>query len=80
MKCMVVLTEAEEPALQQLSTDHPYQESRKRAVALPLVAPARGKLRPIAVGAKLGVSGQSICYSVHTWREKGYTLAIENWP
>ncbi|KVP82172.1 transposase [Burkholderia ubonensis] len=69
MKCVVVLTEAEEQTLQQLSINHPYQDMRMRAAALLMLA--SGKLRPVAVGAKLGVSGQSVYNWAHTWREQG---------
>ncbi|WP_232440876.1 hypothetical protein [Burkholderia ubonensis] len=65
MKCVVVLTESEEATLQQLSINHPYQDMRTRAAALLILAGS--KLRPMAVGAKLGVSGQSI----HNWARRG---------
>lgn len=38
MKCVVVLTEAEEATLQQLSINHPYQDMRARAAALLMLA------------------------------------------
>ncbi|HDR9512260.1 transposase [Burkholderia cepacia] len=69
MKCVVVVTEAEEQTLQQLSINHPYQDMRTRAAALLMLA--GGKLSPIAVSAKLGVSGQSVYNWAHTWREQG---------
>ncbi|WP_155646796.1 helix-turn-helix domain-containing protein [Burkholderia territorii] len=69
MQCVVVLTEAEEQTLQQLSIIHPYQDLRTRAAALLMLA--GGKLRPKAVGAKLGVSGQSVYNWAHTWRDQG---------
>ncbi|WP_175966511.1 helix-turn-helix domain-containing protein [Burkholderia sp. BCC0322] len=69
MKCVVVLTEVEEQTLQQLSINHPYQDMRTRAAALLMLA--GGKLRPLAVGAKLGVSGQSVYNWALTWREQG---------
>lgn len=69
MKCVVVLTEAEERTLQQLSINHPYQDMRMRAAALLMLA--GGKLSAMAVGAKLGVSGQSVYNWAHTWREQG---------
>ena len=69
MKCVVILTEAEEQTLQQLSINHPYQDMRTRAAALLMLA--GGKLSPMAVGAKLGVSGQSVYNWAHTWRNQG---------
>ncbi|RQR48233.1 transposase [Burkholderia sp. Bp9126] len=68
MKCVVVLTETEESTLQQLSINHPYQDMRTRAAALLMLG---GGLRPMAVGAKLGVSSQSVYNWAHTWREQG---------
>ncbi|WP_244110189.1 helix-turn-helix domain-containing protein [Burkholderia ambifaria] len=55
--------------MQQLSINHPYQDMRTRAAALLMLA--GGKLRPMAVGEKLGVSGQSVYNWAHTWREQG---------
>lgn len=55
MKCVVVLPESEEQTLQQLSINPPYQDMRTRAAALLMLAGS--KLSPMAVGAKLGVSG-----------------------
>nr|WP_080415597.1 helix-turn-helix domain-containing protein [Burkholderia ubonensis] len=55
--------------MQQLSINHPYQDMRTRAAALLMLA--GGKLRPMAVGAKLGVSGQSVYNWAHTWRDQG---------
>ena len=69
MKCVIVLTEAEEATLQQLSSNLPYQDMRTRAAALLMLA--GGKLRPMSVGAKLDVSGQSVYNWAHTWREQG---------
>ncbi|HHV7525565.1 TPA: helix-turn-helix domain-containing protein [Burkholderia orbicola] len=53
----------------QLSINHPYQDMRTRAAALLMLA--GGKLSPMAVGAKLGVSRQSVYNWAHTWREQG---------
>ncbi|WP_063901152.1 helix-turn-helix domain-containing protein [Burkholderia ubonensis] len=69
MKCVVIATEVKEQTLQQLSINHPYQDMRTRAVALLMLV--SGKLRPMAVGTKLGVSAQSVYNSAHTWREQG---------
>ncbi|KUY56368.1 MULTISPECIES: helix-turn-helix domain-containing protein [unclassified Burkholderia] len=69
MKCVVVLAEAEEQTLQQLSINHPYQDMRTWAAALLMLA--GGKLSPMTVAAKLGVSGQSVYNWAHTWREQG---------
>ncbi|WP_323123668.1 helix-turn-helix domain-containing protein [Burkholderia alba] len=69
MKYIVVLTEAEEQTLQQLSINHPYQDMRTREAALLMLA--GGKLSPMAVGVKLGVSGQSVYNWAHTWPEQG---------
>ncbi|WP_080432492.1 helix-turn-helix domain-containing protein [Burkholderia ubonensis] len=69
MKCVVILTEVEAQTLQQLSINHPYQDMRTRAAALLMLA--GGKLRPMAVSEKLGVSGQSVYNWAHTWREQG---------
>ncbi|KUY85238.1 hypothetical protein WS50_30760 [Burkholderia territorii] len=55
MRCVVVRTEVEEQTLRQLSINHPYHDMRTRAAAQLMLA--GGKLRPIAVGAKLLVSG-----------------------
>ncbi|MGC3030617.1 helix-turn-helix domain-containing protein, partial [Burkholderia sp. DN3021] len=44
-------------------------DMRTRAAALLMLA--GGKLRPMAVGARLGVSGQSVYNWTHTWREQG---------
>ncbi|KVD59120.1 transposase [Burkholderia ubonensis] len=52
-----------------MSINHPYQDMRTRAAALLMLA--GGKLRPMAVGAKLGVSGQSVYNWAHTWRDQG---------
>lgn len=69
MKCVVALTEAEEATLQQLSINHAYRDMRMRAAAVLMLA--SGKLRPMAVGAKLGMSGQSVYNWAHAWREQG---------
>jgi transposase len=69
IKCAAMLTEDEEQTLQQLSINHPYQDMHTRAAALLMLA--GGKLRPMAIGAKLGVCGQSIYDWAHTWREQG---------
>ncbi|KVW47310.1 helix-turn-helix domain-containing protein [Burkholderia ubonensis] len=69
MKCVVILTEVEEQTLQQSSINHPYQDMRTRAAALLMLA--GGKLRPMAVGVRLRVSGQSVYNWAHTWREQG---------
>lgn len=69
MKCVVVLTEVEERTLQQLSINHPYQDMRVRAAGLLMLA--GGKLRPMAVADKLGVSGQSVYNWAHVWRKHG---------
>ncbi|KAG8148512.1 helix-turn-helix domain-containing protein [Burkholderia catarinensis] len=73
MKCVVILTEVEEQPLQQLSINRPYQDMRTGAAALLMLA--GGKLRPMAVSTKLGVSGQSVYNWAHTWREQGDRIA-----
>jgi transposase len=69
VKCIVVLTEVEEQTLQQLLINHPYQDMRTRAAGLLMLAD--GKLRPMAIGEKLGVSGQSVYNWAHVWRKRG---------
>ncbi|MEB2558818.1 helix-turn-helix domain-containing protein [Burkholderia cenocepacia] len=55
--------------MQQLSINHPYQDMRTRAASLLMLA--GGKLSPMTVGAKLGVSGQSVYNWALTRREQG---------
>ncbi|KWH26487.1 hypothetical protein WL99_22205 [Burkholderia cepacia] len=52
-----------------MSINHPYLDMRTRAAALLMLA--GGKLSPMAVGAKLGASGQSVYNWAHAWRELG---------
>lgn len=50
--------------LQLLSINHPYLDMRSRAAALLMLI--GGELCPMAVGEKLGMSGQSVYNWVHT--------------
>ncbi|KWB38558.1 hypothetical protein WL35_23475 [Burkholderia ubonensis] len=69
MKCVVVLTEVEEPTLHQLPINHPYQHIRVRTAGLLMLA--GGKLRPMVVADKLGVGGQPVYNWAHVWRKQG---------
>ncbi|MBV8261981.1 MAG: transposase [Paraburkholderia sp.] len=68
MKCVVVLKAVEELTLQQMSINHPQRETRTRAAGLLMLG--RG-LKPLAIAAQLGVSGQSVYNWSHAWRERG---------
>lgn len=68
MKCVVVLKAGEEPTLQQMSINHSQRDTRTRAAGLLLLG--RG-IKPRAVAAQLGVSGQSVYNWSHAWRERG---------
>ncbi|KVG89789.1 transposase [Burkholderia ubonensis] len=68
MKCVVMLNEAEELTLQQLSIDHRHRDFRTRAAGLLMLA---SKVRPTEAAEKLGVSDQSIYNWARTWREQG---------
>jgi len=48
-----------------LSVDRQYQEIRARVTALLMLAD--GKLHPIAVVTKFGMSGQPVCCWGHMW-------------
>ncbi|KVU19956.1 transposase [Burkholderia ubonensis] len=68
MKCVVMLHEAEELTLQQLSINHRHRDFRTRAAGLLMLA---SKVRPAEVAAKLGASDQSIYNWARAWREQG---------
>lgn len=68
MKCAAVLKAVEELALQQMSINHPQRDTRTRAAGLLMLG--RG-LKPLAIAAQLGVSGQSVYNWSHAWRERG---------
>ncbi|KVO40117.1 transposase [Burkholderia ubonensis] len=68
MKCVVMLNEAEDLTLQQLSINHRLRDFRTRAAGLLMLA---SKVRPAEVAAKLGVSDQSIYNWARAWREQG---------
>lgn len=68
MKCVVVLEAVEELTLQQMSINHRHQDTRTRAAGLLMLG--RG-LKPRAIAADLGVSGQSVYNWSHAWRERG---------
>ncbi|KVO33158.1 transposase [Burkholderia ubonensis] len=68
MKCVVMLNEADDLTLQQLSINHRHRDFRTRAAGLLMLA---SKVRPAEVAAKLSVSDQSIYNWARAWREQG---------
>ncbi|WP_081895033.1 hypothetical protein [Burkholderia paludis] len=69
MECIVVLTEAEEQTLQQLSINHPYQDMRMRAAALLMLA--SGQLRAVSAIARwsspVSASAAADNYRLRCW-------------
>ncbi|CAB3774256.1 hypothetical protein LMG29542_07672 [Paraburkholderia humisilvae] len=68
MRCVVALNALEELTLQQMSINHRHRDTRARAAGLLMLG--RG-LKPRAIAAQLGVSGQSVYNWSHAWRARG---------
>ncbi|WP_230960346.1 hypothetical protein [Burkholderia territorii] len=71
MKCVVVLTEAEEQTLQQLSINHPHQDMRTRAAALLMLA--------LVHGCRSDIENNTITVAVLTKPMNLLDPALEAW-